>query len=185
MQKSRTRRTRKVVAPEPPNLAIPPQATFVAIDFETADYTRDSACSVALVRVEQGRVVDRVHTLLRPPGGRVRNTHIHGITWAQVRNAPTFGQVWPHLARRLVGAEYLAAHNAPFDRSVLAACCRRAGLSLPAQPFVCTLALARQQWGKPASLDAVSQRLGIPLQHHQALSDAEACARILIHLAAA
>ena len=40
---------------------------FVAIDFETADYQRDSACAVALVRVESGKIVAREHRLIRPP----------------------------------------------------------------------------------------------------------------------
>ncbi len=185
MPQPRTRRTRKFARPAAPALTFGLEASFVAIDFETADYTRDSACAVALVRVDGNRVVDRYHTLLCPPGRRMRNTHIHGITWADVRQAPTFGEAWPELWRRLEGVDYLAAHNAPFDRSVLAACCRRARVAMPLQPFVCTLALARQRWGKPASLDAVSRRLGISLVHHHALSDAEACAQILIHLAAA
>jgi DNA polymerase III subunit epsilon len=40
---------------------------FAAIDFETADYERDSACAVGIVRVADGRVVRRVYHLIRPP----------------------------------------------------------------------------------------------------------------------
>ena len=46
-----------------------PPPTFVAIDFETADYGRDSACALALalVRVEAGVIVQRAFQYIRPP----------------------------------------------------------------------------------------------------------------------
>ncbi len=154
---------------------------FAAIDFETADYGRDSACAVALVKVEGGRIVDRVSTLIRPPRREFVFTYIHGITWEMVRDAPTFAQVWPRLHGWLEGVEFLAAHNAPFDRGVLEACCRSSGLAVPRIPFRCTVRMARSAFGiYPTRLDCVCQALGIPLVHHQAESDAEACARIVL-----
>jgi DNA polymerase-3 subunit epsilon len=164
-----------------PREAFPADVPFVAIDFETADYEPDSACAVGLVRVEGLRVVRREAVLLRPPRPRFVFTRIHGITWEMVADAPTFADAWPRLAGLLDGAAYLAAHNAPFDRRVLAACCGAAGLPFPGLPFVCTVQLARRQWGcNPADLPSVCRRLGIGLIHHDAGSDAEACARIAI-----
>jgi len=154
---------------------------FAAIDFETADYRPDSACAVALVKVEDGRIVDRVSSLIRPPRREFVFTYIHGITWEMVRDAPAFAQVWPELHRWLQGVEFLAAHNATFDRGVLAACCRSSGLPVPDIPFRCTVRLARSAFGiYPTRLDTVCRALGIPLVHHQAESDAEACARIVL-----
>lgn len=154
---------------------------FVAIDFETADRHRDSACSVALVRVENGEIA-RVETrLIRPPRRRIEFTRIHGITWEMVEHEPTFAEVWPELAPLLKGASFLAAHNAPFDRSVLAACCEAASLPLPPVPFRCTVKLSRQRWGlRRARLPDVCGMLGIDLEHHDATSDALACARIVL-----
>ncbi len=170
-------RARRPAAPPLPLADVP----FVALDFETADNGRDSACAVALVRVEGGRVVDRRYALIRPPRSRFLFTHIHGITWEQVAAAPTFGAVWPTLAPLLDGVGYLAAHNAPFDRSVLAACCQATGLAPPPLPFVCTVKIARQTWAlRPTRLPDVCRHLGIPLNHHDAASDAEACARIVL-----
>ena len=41
--------------------------TFAAIDFETADYSRDSACAIAVVRVEGLAIVERTYYYIRPP----------------------------------------------------------------------------------------------------------------------
>lgn len=154
---------------------------FAAIDFETADYGRDSACAVALVKVEDNRIVDRVSSLIRPPRREFVFTYLHGITWGMVRNAPTFAQLWPQLNRWLRGVRFLAAHNATFDRGVLETCCRISGLEFPDIPFECTVRMARDVFGiYPTRLDCVCDALGIPLIHHQADSDAEACARIVL-----
>ncbi|MBA4067214.1 MAG: exonuclease [Isosphaera sp.] len=159
----------------------PADGAFAAIDFETADHGPDSACAVGVVRVEGLRVVRREVVLIRPPRRRVLFTPVHGITWEMVAAASVFADAWPRLAPLLDGAAFLAAHNAPFDRRVLAACCAAAGLPVPELPFVCTVQLSRRRWGlRPNNLPAVCRRLGIGLIHHDPGSDAEACARIVI-----
>lgn len=155
--------------------------TFVAIDFETADRQHDSACAVALVRVESGKITYKGSFLIRPPRRYFVFTYIHKITWSMVSNQPTFAQLWPDLEPALKGASFLAAHNARFDKSVLNACCKSAGLKPPEIPFECTVSLARKTWGiKPTTLPDVCQHLGIELDHHDALSDAMACAQIVM-----
>lgn len=155
--------------------------TFVAIDFETADYGPDSACAVGLVRVEDGRIMRREHRLIRPPRRHIAFTYIHGISWKDVKDAPLFADAWPELRPMLDGAEFLAAHNAAFDRNVLNACCYMAGWGSPVHPWVCTVRLARKAWKLPsAALPSVCRHLGLSLRHHEALSDAEACANILL-----
>lgn len=155
--------------------------TFVALDFETADRWRDSACAIALVRVEDGAITARVTRLIRPPRRGFTFSYLHGIRWMDVRFEPHFGELWPRLAPLLDGAEFLAAHNAPFDRSVLNACCEVYGLHPPALGYLDTVQLARKTWNlRPAKLPDVCAHLKIPLQHHDASSDAEACARIVL-----
>jgi DNA polymerase-3 subunit epsilon len=171
-----TPRRKKPPAPLPPL-----DRPFVAIDFETADTDADSACAVGLVRVEDSKIVARETLLIRPPRPRILFSYLHGITWPMVKDAPVFKDAWVKLAPLLDGVTFLAAHNAPFDRRVLSACCTAHGLRAPALPFVCTVQLARRKWAmKPANLPAVCRRLGIGLLHHNAGSDAEACARIVI-----
>jgi len=154
---------------------------FVALDFETADFGRDSACSVALIRVENHLVTRREHRLIRPPRRAFEFTHIHGITWEQVAGEPVFADLWPELRSILEGARFIAAHNAGFDAGVLRTCCEAAGHPSPECPFLCTVKLARKAWGiKPTKLPNVCAHLGLPLKHHDALSDAEACASIVL-----
>lgn len=154
---------------------------FVAIDFETATSDRESACSVALVRVENGEIADVVYRLIRPPECTFEFTHIHGLTWEDVATAPMFRTVWPEIAPTLEGAAYLAAHNAPFDRTVLESCCRATGLEPPTIEWRCSMVMARQAWNVyPTRLPDVCKHLDIPLAHHDAKSDAIACARIMI-----
>jgi DNA polymerase III subunit epsilon len=157
--------------------------TFVAIDFETADNGRDSACAVALVRVEGEQIVRRSFSLIRPPRRQFLFTRVHGISWHHVADQPTFGEVWPRMAAILEGADYLVAHNASFDRGVLQACCQAAGLRTPGLPFRCTMALARQAWGvRPTKLPDVCAFLNLALNHHDPRSDAEACAGIMLRV---
>ncbi len=154
---------------------------YAAIDFETADHPRASACAVGIVTVERGRIVDRFTHLIRPPGMRFSFTWLHGIGPEHVRDAPQFHEIWPELARKLEGVEFLAAHNAAFDRSVLTCCCEKWRLPVPGLPCLCTMKLARRLWGlRPTRLPDVCRHLGIELRHHDPASDAEACARIVI-----
>jgi len=154
---------------------------FTAIDFETADQGRDSACAVGAVRVENGVIVERYYRLIRPPRRRIHFTHIHGLTWADLHDSPSFAEIWPELEAVITPAAFLVAHNAVFDRGVLEACCRAAGLPVPRKKFRCTVQLARATWRLPsARLPAVCAHLGLPLEHHNPISDAEACARIAL-----
>jgi DNA polymerase-3 subunit epsilon len=160
-------------------LAAPP--TFAAIDFETADNGRDSACAVAVVRVDGGEIVARWHRLIRPPRPRILFTYLHGIAWEHVADKPCFQDLWPELAGQLEGIRFLVAHNAGFDRSVLRHCCAAAGVAMTALPFRCTVQMAREAWDlHPTKLPDVCRFLNIPLQHHRAESDAEACAKIAL-----
>lgn len=157
---------------------------FCAIDFETANYPRASACAVALVRVRGGEILENLYTLIKPPEGMeiLRSfTAIHGITNADVRNSPTFATVWPAM-REFIGEDFLVAHNAPFDRGVLIASLTHYGIDFSVPRFECTVVASRRAWPELPNhrLDTVSRHLGLKLKHHEALSDALACAGIWI-----
>ena len=164
---------------------------FIALDFETANAHRNSACEIGLSFVENGKVLRTQSWLIKPPGPfSYWNTKIHGIDAEAVADAPTFGELWEELEPLLDG-QVVAAHNASFDTSVLRYCLEHYGLSNPHLSYLCSVSVSRKTWlGLPsyglASLSALHE---IELDHHHAGNDAEACARILLkaaryHLAA-
>jgi len=164
--------------------AVPPSSSplrFAALDFETADYGRDSACALSIVIVEADAVVDQWTKLIRPPRREFVFSYLHGIAWEHVKDQRCFGDLWGDIAKKLEGVRFVAAHNAAFDRSVLRACCEMAAVTPVSLPFVCTVKAARSIWGfYPTTLADVCRQLRIPLKHHDAESDALACARILL-----
>ena len=142
-------------------------SSFVAIDFETANHHSDSACAVGLAVVRGNRIEVARSFLIRPPASLFVFTGIHGLRWEDVRGTPTFGELWPTLHTWIDNAEFIAASNASFDRSVLHTCCITYGIRVPQVSFTCTVQLARSLWGiYPTRLPDVCRRLRIPLRHH-------------------
>ena len=158
---------------------------FVAIDFETATQRRDSACAVGIVTVRDGLVVEKFSALIRPPRNWYNldfSRDIHGIFPCHTREVPEFAGVYPEIRARLLG-QMVVAHNEHFDREVLAACMERSGLDCGELgglivPWECTCRIYREKGFDPVNLHACCERLAIPLNHHDALSDAFACAEL-------
>ena len=139
---------------------------FAAIDFETANRQRSSVCSVGVVIVRNGQVVDKIYRTIRPLPNFYSffNTQVHGMTI----NLP------------------LVAHNSPFDEGCLKAVFAAYGMEYPGYQFFCTCRAARRVLGKELpnhQLHTVSSYCGYELEcHHHALADAEACAAIALKL---
>ncbi len=161
--------------------------TFTAIDFETATYQRHSACAVGIVTVENGIITDEFSTLIQPPDNIYfwQNIRVHGIQPEHTAYMPTFGDLYPEIYRRLLHRT-VVAHNESFDRHVLKGCISHYGLSSKGlmlhKEWQCTVKLSRSLGFYPNKLSDCCARLNIPLQHHDALSDAKACAMLYINL---
>ncbi len=159
---------------------------ITAIDFETAWYAPHSAIALGVTRILDGKVVDTTSWLFRPPGRRVYIRPdfiaIHGITPDQLEDKPDFFGVWHEIAPYLENTKMLLAHNARFDRNVLYATAEHYGINLPSFDWVCTVNVARSKWPdiENHKLNTVSKHLGIELNHHDAASDAHACANIYL-----
>lgn len=160
---------------------------FAAIDFETANGARTSVCSVGVVIVREGRVVDSIYRLIRPrPNFYSRfTTEIHGMTRTDTDSAPDFQAVWREIAPRIEGLP-LVAHNSPFDEGCLKAVHELYGMPYPAYQFHCTCRASRRTFGRLLpnhQLHTVSAHVGFDLhRHHHALADAEACAMIAMKI---
>ncbi|WP_119318212.1 3'-5' exonuclease [Companilactobacillus formosensis] len=157
---------------------------FVAMDFETANGKRSSACSLALVLVRENKIVDSFYTLINPREVfSPRNIQIHHITPQDVQDAPTFDQVWPHIEPLFDNSHLVAAHNASFDNSVLKNTLTNYGIMAPKYLTIDTLRTSRKFYPDFPNhkLNTVSKALNIDLKnHHNALADSVACAEILL-----
>jgi DNA polymerase-3 subunit epsilon len=159
--------------------------TFTAIDFETATGFMNSTCAVGIVSYENGKLIDEFYSLIKPPDNYYWywNTKVHGITSFDTKDSPKFHEVYPEVRKRLKG-RLLVAHNESFDRNVLFRTMQLYGLSYNelslSERWECTCRIYRAKGFKPASLGACCEKLGIDLNHHHALSDAHACARLYL-----
>jgi DNA polymerase-3 subunit epsilon len=160
---------------------------FVAVDFETAGYSRESAVSVGLAKYSGGQLVDSWHSLIRPPKLYIRPdfTDIHGLTVMDVQNAPFFDVVWEKAIRSFIGNLPLVAHNAAFDMSVLRVALDWYLLPIPPLEYFCTLKLASAAWPglKSHALISLGEYFDIDYNAHNALADAKTCG-IIVYKAA-
>lgn len=158
---------------------------FVAIDFETANTNRDSACSVGLAVIENGKLSKSFNSLICPPVLDFNrfNVQVHGLTEVDVKDSPSFAEIWPHLIS-LIDNKPLVAHNAAFDMSVLNASAKQAAIKLPNIEYFCTLKLCKDLLPGLHNyrLGTLAKIFGLNLNHHEAQSDAVACAQIAIRL---
>lgn len=164
----------------------------LAIDFETANYPRESAIALGISVIDGNDVTETRAWLFKPvPDPRFDPSRIyirrdfidiHGITSKMLQDKPYFDGVWEDMRPYFEAADMLVAHNAAFDRSVLGAVCAHYDIPLKPYRWQCTVNLARAAWPGLYNhkLSTVAEHLGIALNHHEAESDAHACARIYI-----
>jgi len=161
---------------------------FTAIDFETANSFRESACSVGLVKVRDGVVVDEASWFIKPEPGFDEflpwNTKIHGIYREDVEDARGWEEQLDELVD-FVGDDHFVAHNAAFDMAVIRAASAAARVECPPNPYACSLAIARKTYSLDSyRLPVAAMAAGFEdFRHHDALADAEACAAIIVHAA--
>ncbi|QHE51216.1 exonuclease domain-containing protein [Pontibacillus sp. HMF3514] len=156
---------------------------FVALDFETANSSRGSVCSIGLVEYENGKLKNEYYRLVKPKRNYFSsfNISIHGITKQDVEDAYEFDELWEKEIHGLLEGKLVVAHNAQFDMSVLRAVLDQYNLPYPMLAYNCTVNISKKIWHLPQyKLNHVSDYLGISLNHHQALDDARASAQILL-----
>jgi DNA polymerase-3 subunit epsilon len=158
----------------------------IAIDFETANEQRGSACSVGLAWIEDGRVVRVEERLIRPKGMRFSsfNIAIHGIRPEHVEDASEFPEVMDEFADDFRGATMIA-HNAAFDFSVWRSCLDLYRQGYPELSYLCSVKMAQKVWPHLGShkLNILASHLGLTFAHHNAAEDAAICAEAAIAIA--
>lgn len=166
--------------------------TFTAIDFERANNCQSSVCQIGICVVERGKVVKCAEYFVKPPKRicffQHKPVEIHGITYEDVADAPSFAEVWQEIFPYIAGRP-LAAHSFRDDAKTLEAALRsfRIKYDYRAAGCICTLELAQRAGIHGAnnkySLESLCERYGLPLNAHHAGSDAEGCARLALKIA--
>lgn len=153
--------------------------TFTAIDFETA--TGYHPCSVGIVTVENGVIVDEYVSLIKPLNNEYNpfTIRVHGIYPKDTINAKIYPEIEKRLKNRVV-----VAHNESFDRNVLMKTMLLHGLNYDdlniAAKWECTVKIYKAKGIKPTKLSDCCREMNIHLNHHEALSDARACAKLYL-----
>ena len=152
-----------------------PYESFTALDFETALPDPNSVCQVGMVRMENGVITEKINQLICPPRNRYhyKNIEIHGIRPEDTKDAPSFAEYWPDI-RHLIHNQVLVAHNSGFDVNCLRSTLAHYQLDQPEFEERCT----RTIYGR--GLSYLSKKYKIPLNHHDAYSDAHACAQLYL-----
>ncbi|MDR0885673.1 MAG: 3'-5' exonuclease [Clostridiales Family XIII bacterium] len=162
---------------------------FIAIDFETANNFRASACQVGLVKVMNSEIVDTFSSLICPPEEYQKlnywNWKVHGIDAEDYLSAKSWLEIYEeHLADWLFGFDIMVAHNAPFDKGVWNALNDYYAINHKTQ-WHCTVKGVRRHLPNLPNhkLPTVAAHLGIEqLHHHDATDDALVCAHIALML---
>ena len=146
-----------------------PNDRFACLDFETANGYRNSVCSVGLVIVDNLTITEKFYSFVNPMT-KYFNKYCVDVIWKDVDS--------------MIGDSPIVAHNAAFERSCINACGDLFGTKTNYK-YVCTYKNAKKIFTELDSykLNVICESYNIPLKnHHNALEDAEACAKILIKL---
>jgi DNA polymerase III subunit epsilon len=147
---------------------------YIALDIETAIGKRWSICQIGLVVVRNSMIVDEISYLVQPPNNEysIYNTRVHGITKIDTLNSPRFNVIWDKIKNLLIN-ELIVCHNTDFDINCLNQTLEYYNLEKQDFNYKCTYKMS----GK--SLSFLCNHFDIELlNHHDALSDARACALI-------
>lgn len=156
------------------------------IDFETANQSSASACSIGIMVVENGEVLHEAAYLIKPHVKHAyfdsTNISIHGIRYDDVEYEAEFDQIYP-LLKPWIEDSILMAHNASFDMAVLTSLFKLYHIETPTLKYIDSLEIARKAYPflKNHKLNTVCEYLEIDLNHHEALSDAKGSCLIALN----
>lgn len=158
---------------------------FIAFDFETANSSRHSICSVGMVFVENGIIVEELYQLINPEKEFDSfNISIHGIHPEDVESSPTFSSFYENI-REKINNKLMIAHYLAFDGYALRDNLKRNDIKPSVNQLLCTYQLSKKLMvGQSSySIKSLCQYFGIELAyHHHALDDAKACAELMLRL---
>ena len=155
---------------------------FIAIDFETGNPKRASACAFGYAKVSNGKILDTKGYLIKPVGGHEPfQSTFHGIEDKHTFNKPKFGKLFIEIKDIF---NYPLVGYSLFDKQVLNALSDHFDLGLSFDyTDACAVARAQLPNLKNRKLKTLTKYFKLPaFKHHDAREDAIACAKIFLKL---
>ena len=153
----------------------------IAIDFETANQNRISACALGLVFIKNDRVAYQKSFHIKPPKTeKFSNRHIgiHGITAEDVDYAVTFDELWESELSKYFNKNLIIFHNASMDLSVLSNLFQYYSITNFDIEYLDTMELA-EKTGNPKKLSELADKFDIEfINKHNPEQDAKVCAYV-------
>lgn len=151
---------------------------FVSVDFETLTPELTSACAIGLVKVVKGIIVQKFFSLIKPiPDGRKeRNSFVHGITDDMLVDAPTYKELFPQI-ENFFESHNIACHNAGTDINIIDRLHNYYELRIDDVSIIDTMKITGTSLTKACEIAKIDIEC-----HHDALSDATACAELILNI---
>lgn len=156
---------------------------FVAFDIEMPGQRDMRISAIGITVVDDGKITDKRFYLVNPECKFDPYViKLIGITPDMVKDKPIFPEVWEEI-KDIMSSGILVAHGAAGDLKTLCECLLHYGIEWKSTAeFLCTcdMGLACYPCLEGHGLDALCEHIGFELDHHNAQSDSEGCARILL-----
>lgn len=157
---------------------------YISVDIENPNTRGNSICSIGIIIVKDNKIIDKKYSLINPEDRfDINNSKITGLTYADVKDAPTFKEYWK-IIEDLFKNNIIVGHNITYDLSVISKALERYDIDAPVFNYYCTLKLSRKYINTNSySLNSLCDLLKINLDnHHNALEDALASQQIFEYL---
>lgn len=157
---------------------------YISVDIENPNARGNSICSIGIIIVKDNQIIDKKYSLINPEDRfDINNTKITGLTYADVKDAPTFKEYWESI-EDLFKNNIIVGHNITYDLTVIAKALERYDIEVPIFNYYCTLKLSRNFINTNSySLNSLCDLLNVKLEnHHNALEDAKASQKIFEYL---
>lgn len=156
----------------------------LAIDFETANASNNTACSIGFALLEHGEITLSEEILINPESHfSDKNIEIHNITPKMVKDKEIFPVVWKEVSKLIDDNTLVIAHNTSADMVILSKLAGKYNMAVKDFPYLCTVEAYKKNGSfSKFGLKSIANELGLDFEHHNAKEDALVCLKIFMNL---
>ena len=160
--------------------------TFVVVDIETTGikyFQGDKITEIGAVKIVDGKITEKFQTLINPEVPISDEiTALTGIDDKMVKDMPVFADVLPDFYKFCYGSA-IVAHNLEFDYQFIKYMAKDSGYDFKNEGIdTWPMAISVLPRQKNYKLNTVCDYFGIKFEHHRAMSDAHATAKLFLEM---